>query len=115
MAINIISQTNGLTSKDTYLLTRSPSCIKLSTIKDTTISVSAYVLYEDEKVTSAGEVKTAKILSLKTADGKIYATNSNTFIDEFMYIVSLFGLDSPIRIIGGISRQGRNFLTCSIE
>lgn len=115
MAITIISQTEGLTGKDIYLMTRSPALMKLSTIKDTTIKISAYVLYDDEKISKEGVIKNTKILAIRTSDGKLYATNSNTFIDEFMYIVELFGLDSPIRVIGGTSRSGRNYITCSIE
>lgn len=115
MAISILSKTEGLTGKDIYMMTRSPALVKLSSAKDTTINVSAYALYEDEKVTKDGEVKTVKILSLRTDDGKLYATNSQTFIDEFMYIVELFGLQQPIRVVGGVSRSGRNFITCTIE
>lgn len=115
MAISIISKTEGLNSKDIYMMTRSPNLLKLSSIKDTTIIFDAYVLYEDEKVTKDGEVKTVRILSIRTEDGKLYATNSQTFIDEFMYIVNLFSVSLPIRVVGGVSRSGRNFITCTIE
>ena len=115
MAISIIKQSEGLTGKDIYMMTRSPALEKLSSITDTAIKISAYVLYEDEKISKEGETKTVNILGIRTDTGKLYATNSQTFIDEFLYICDLFGLEMPIRVVGGVSRSGRHYITCTIE
>lgn len=109
--MNIIKASEGLQNIDIYKLTRSPSTVKLSEMKDKTINVKDYVFYEDSRMKSDGSVVTSRILSIRTADGTIYATNSPTFIDEYLYILDLFGEPGEIKVVGGTSRGGRAFIT----
>ena len=53
---------------------------------------------------------------IKTIDGEMFGTISDTFKREFGDIVGFFGDDvGAIKVISGKSKAGRNFITCSVE
>ena len=106
-----------LTVKERYDLTLSQAAQKLSNQKGQAIDFDIWCTYEtpDNKT---GEVRT--ILSLRTPEGEIYATNSDTFIREFLKIADMIedaradGEKADFKsviIMSGTSKAGREFIT----
>lgn len=118
--MRIITTSKELTAPEIYFLTMSPAAKKMKDKKDDEIEVSAFCLYEDA-VKKEGETtgENQQILSILTNDGEIYATNSPTFIDDFMKMWELFeSMNHPIiaiRVIGGKSKKDREFITCTFS
>lgn len=113
--MEIINQSREFSTIEAYQLIRNPETQKMSNNKDIPFEVDCWCIFNDVKKTT-GEVQ--EILSIKTKGGEILATNSKTFMDEFLTIWNLFGEKNenvpPIKIISGTSKNGRNFITCTI-
>ena len=108
-----------LNIKERYALTKSPKIQRMSNIVGAVLSVKAYALYIDSDKDGIDR----QILSIMDHDGDVYATNSGSFIREFMDIVSMCeqceGLDlaealSSIEIMSGTSKAGRTYITCAM-
>ena len=103
----------------TYKLTRSPEVVKLSTLAGQRIDVTGYCIYEDEKPDrKTGEITTSTITAFMTREGELFASNSETVREEWENILEIFGEDLdkengyiPVRIIEGMSKNQRKFLT----
>ena len=99
--------------RELYFLTSAPTIGKISEHKGEQIGVAGYAFYVDEQLnTETGEMQEVEILSIKTPEGEVFATNSATFIREFDKIVSMFGNNFEISIIEGTSKKGRKFVSC---
>lgn len=112
MAITVKEQSREFTKIETYLLTQSKDNILLKDIEDgTPIEVESYMIYEVDK---NDEQKT--ILALLDTDKKVYATMSQTFIEEFIGIFELFET-TPVPVIkkSGTTKNGRTYLTCVLD
>lgn len=96
-------------SKMKYDLMRSPKMQKISLCKGQVIDVDAFVLREDEN--AKGEI--TEVLSIKTPEGELYATNSGTFIREFKAVLECTEPPFSVEVIGGMSRAERPFVTCA--
>lgn len=96
-------------AKEKYDLLRSPKMDKISNAKGQVLEVASYVLRTD--LDKEGNV--VEVLSIKTTDGDLYATNSSTFIREFEAILEctepVFGID----VIDGVSKSNRHYTTCA--
>lgn len=117
--MNIIQKKlpENATAADMYHMLKSPEIRKLSEAAGRTIAIQAYVLYDDEKgTTEEGEVIAQRILSIKDADGTVYATNSQTFVRDFEDMISMFSDFGDevhaVTVKEGRSRNGRSFLNC---
>ena len=109
--MNIIKATEGLTKRNIYDLTRSPEIKKMSENKGTVIDVDSYCLYLD--VNGKGDEVT--ILSIGDRDGSVYATNSQTAIKEFEYILDLMdGEHFAVKVMTGTSKNGREYITVAL-
>ena len=109
--MNVIKSTDGLTKRNIYDLTRSPEIKKMSENKGTIIDVDSYCLYQD--VNGKGDEVT--ILSIGAKDGTVYATNSQTAIKEFEYILDLMdGEPFAVRVMTGTSKNGREYITVAL-
>lgn len=109
----IIRASENLKTVDIYRLTKAPNTQKMSDVKGQRLEVAKYALYEDaDKKT--GEVK--EILAIATPEGETFATNSRTFIDDFLDMVDMFGEAGEkvpaIVVTSGTSKAGREFITC---
>lgn len=113
MTINKTSR--EMSAKEKYFYTRDAGIEKLSSIgEDTVLELLNWVEYEDVNA-KTGEIM--QMLAIETPAG-VYATNSQTFINEFLDIVKMFEetgelLDS-IKLIHGVSKAGRPFLMCGV-
>lgn len=102
-----------LDQRTIYKMIKSPEVKKMSDAEDSILEVKSWVKYSDVD-NKTGEVK--EILTLETVDGEMFGTVSDTFKREFDDIVSFFGDDvGAIKIIGGTSKAGRKFITCTVE
>lgn len=100
-----------MTAKDRYLMLKNPESIKMSDAKNAILKPDAYILFEDQNL-STGEV--SRIVSIRS-EGKVYATNSASFIREFDMIAEAFGDDlPPIKVTTGKSSKGRQYISCEI-
>lgn len=102
-----------LTTVDIYRLTKAPNARKMSDAKGQRIPLSKWAMYDDVN-RKTGEVHT--ILSIASEDGVVYATNSPTFVNDFVSMMELFeaaGEAVPAVVVeSGISKGGREFITC---
>lgn len=98
----------NMSKKTLYMLTKSPEVTSLKNVPDDTeFVVREYIVYEDTN--SKGE--SVEILSLLT-DGGAYASQSQTFKDQFDEIVDIFGLPVTIKKLSGTTKAGREYITC---
>lgn len=113
--MEIINQSREFSTIEAYQLLRNPETQKMSANKDIPFEVDCWCIFNDVKKTT-GEVQ--EILSIKTKGGEVFATNSQTFMDEFLTIWEMFKNKNeevpPIKVISGTSKNGRSFITCTI-
>ncbi len=101
-----------LTMKQLYDLTKSPEIKRMSSNQGEEIEIDAFIEYEDVK--ADGTIST--IVSIKDKTGETFATNSPTFTSDFDSIVEMCTSAGEqlhtIKVSGGRSKAGRNFITC---
>lgn len=113
--MKIIKSSNGLTTKEQYRLCMGDGSQKMIDAIGQTMELRAWALYEDvDKAT--GEVH--EVLSIANEDGEIFSTVSRTFIETFtgmMEFFEAFGETvAAITITGGKSKNGRQYVSCTI-
>lgn len=108
----ITKSSNELTMKQMYDLTKSPEIQKLSDNEGALVQVDAWALYKD----TDKDGNTREILSILDSEVGAIATNSVTFIRDFMEITEMcLDCDAEvhhIKISSGMSKAGRKFYTC---
>lgn len=108
----ITKSSNELTMKQMYDLTKSPEIQKLSDNDGALFQVDAWALYKD----TDKDGNTREILSILDSEVGAVATNSVTFIRDFMEITEMCrDCDVEvhhIKISSGMSKAGRKFYTC---
>ena len=114
--MEIIKKTDNLTAADLYSMTKGPDVRKMQDCKGETLEIAAYVLYQDASSVSGESVS---VLSVKTVEGALYATNSKTFIRNFSDILAMYeecGEEAPTKFKVGSARSnaGREYLTCTV-
>lgn len=112
--MNIIRTMNGKTldKKEMYKLCLSDTTTSIKTLEDNTVlSVTNYCEYVD--IDSKG--KEQHLLSLKTDSG-YFATNSETFIRNFLKIADLFEEEGIINIVkvSGITKNDKPFVNVTL-
>lgn len=100
--------------RELYFMTTAPTIGKISDHKGEQFGVAGYAFYVDEQIDNeeTGEMHEVKLLSIKTPEGEVFATNSETFMREFEKIVDIFENGFEISIIEGESKKGRKFVSC---
>lgn len=109
----IKKSSDELTMKQMYDLMKSPEIQRVSDNDDALVQVDAWVLYKDTD--KDGNMR--EILSiLDNGVGAAVATNSATFIRDFMEIVDMcmdYGMEvQHVKISSGTSKADRKFYTC---
>lgn len=98
--------------KTAYKLMKSPEVKKMSTAEGSILEIESWIQYTSSN-RETGEIN--EVIAIETRDGELFATISNTFKEEFMDMVEWFGADlGAIKVIGGKSKAGRNYITCGI-
>lgn len=108
---NIINKSRELNNQEIYLLTMSPKSDSVKNHVGERIDVSAWAIYEDVDKKS-GEVH--EVLSVLTPDNEVLSSISPTFQSDFMDMAELFHNDFAFEVISGMSKAGREFVTCSL-
>lgn len=112
MANVIRKHPETMTPKELYLMLKNPNSIKMSDAKGQTLHPEAYVLFDD---VNQGTGEVVHIVSIRS-NGKVYATNSASFIREFDMIAEAFGDDMPdIEVTTGKSSKGRQYISCAVK
>lgn len=111
--MEIVKATENLDAKMRYRLAKDPTTEKMSKHKNEVVSFDAYMVREE--VNSDAEI--VKVLSMHVVpDDIIIATNSKTFIREFLDMLSCFEEVGEkvdcIEILTGISKAGREYISC---
>ena len=108
--MEIIKQVGEFTKGEVFNVTQG-STAKISDMVDTIIEPAGWILYRDENV--KGELQ--EVLVIKDGEGNLSATISNTFISQFLKMYKFMeGENYSIRIVGGKSKAGRNYITCEV-
>ena len=95
-----------------YKLTKSPSVKKMKDAVGSVINVKAYCHYDD----SAEDENEKPVLTLLSADGSVYGTNSKTAIGNFNDLIELFSdeVESEkglaVYVNSSVSKNGREFI-----
>ena len=113
--MEIVSKSAGITAAELYTMTKGNTVRKMADARGEILDISKYVLYKDQNQ----EGEETLVLSVLTADGAYYATNSKTFIRNYRDIIAIFeesGEPIPTRyaVGSGRSKAGRQYLTCDI-
>jgi D-Tyr-tRNAtyr deacylase len=113
--MEIIKKSEGLTSADLYSLTKGSDVRKMADAKGEILEISKFVLYQDTDVNG----EPMQVLSVETAQGVRYATNSKTFVRNFNDILDIFEisgepLPTKFKVGSGKSKSNREYLTCDI-
>lgn len=108
----IKKSSDELTMKQMYDLTKSPEIQKLSDNDGVIVQVDAWALYND----TDKDGNTREILSILDNELAAIATNSPTFIRDFMEIAEMCAICGievhHVKISSGMSKAGRKFYTC---
>lgn len=106
-----IVRTNTEDKVTLYKLTQDAGIRKMTDIKGDIKTVKAYAQYTDED--KDGNVR--EIVSIMGEDDVVHATNSPTFIRDFLKMVDLFGDElKSINVVAGTSKANREFITASL-
>lgn len=113
--MTIIKTSKEMSAVEKYAMTKNADIAKMSDIKaGTKVNVKSWLLYEDVNQ-KTGERQ--QILSVDTGKG-VYATNSPTFVRDFMDMVEIFSESGDVlnafKMTGGTSKAGRAFITCAL-
>ena len=101
-----------MTMKQMYDLTKSPEIQRVSDNEGALVQVDAWALYND----TDKDGNTREILSILDNEVGAIATNSATFIRDFMEIEEMCAICGVkvqhVKIGSGTSKAGRKFYTC---
>ena len=102
----------NMDARSQYKMMKSPEVKKMSDAEDSILEVDAWILYSDIDQKTGEE---RRVLVIKTVDGEMFGTISDTFKREFGDIVNFFGNDvGAINVISGQSKAGRRYITCTV-
>ena len=109
----IESKNENISVKEKYLMSMNPEIRRMRDAEGMILPVLNWMIYSDKD--KEGNEQT--LLSILSEDNVAYATNSRTFIESFDTLRDMF-TDSgeeitAIKVIGGQSKAGRHFITCS--
>ena len=97
--------------KDIYKMTHTNTALSIKELEDSTnITPINFILYTD--VNAKGEEN--EVLAILDAEGCIYTTISATFKTAFFEMVDNFEMDFTFEKISGVTKAGREFVTCQL-
>lgn len=108
--INILKTNKEISKKDLYYLTMAPDSTKMSEAVGETIDIQYAVIYEDVR-----NDKTSTVSAIMDVDGRVYATNSNSFKERLEDILEFFPDEEiSIKVCQGTSKSGRPYIYCTL-
>lgn len=106
--MKVIAKSNNLKPQELYNMANGNDIKRMRDVADQTLELAGWLIFEDTK--PDGEVST--IVSVKTREGEVYATNSPTFRRSFESMTAFFDSVDAIRVVSATSKKGRPFITC---
>ena len=111
--MNILKTSGTFTMAEMYRLTKSPEIAKLSTMKGQVLDVDKFIVYEDNKADGDSVV----IAAFETTQGELFATNSKTFTNDFLDIVTMCeetgaAMPKQIKVFEKTGKSGRAYIQC---
>lgn len=106
--MKVIAKSNNLKPHELYQMVNGNDIKRMRDVAGQTLQLAGWLIFEDEK--PDGEVST--IVTIRTAEGEIYATNSPTFRRSFESMTAFFDTVDAIRVVSLTSKKGRPFITC---
>lgn len=108
--MTIKEKSKEFTKTELYKLTRGQS-INMKDAIGTEFKPAGYLIYEETN--SRGE--DVEILAVLAEDGQVFSTMSATFKREFHFIWDLMDGDSfVLKVIGGLTKSNRDYVSCSL-
>lgn len=112
--MQIIHQTTNLAQdrKTAYNMTAGAGVGKMRTVAGQDIEIAAMLIYTDTG-TDGNEVT---VVSIKTAEGDVLATNSPSFVRDILGMVAIFGIDDVknVRVLSCSSKSGRTYIRAQL-
>ena len=109
--MKILNSKGNFTKAEIFNITQGATLMKVSEHVGETLELEGFILYGDED--QKGEIQ--EVLALKETNGMMSATISQTFIRQFKKALEFMGEESfNIRVVGGKSKSGRDYITCEI-
>ena len=110
--MNILKTSGTFTMAEMYRLTKSPEIAKLSTVKGQVLDIDRFIVYEDNKAEGA-----VVIAAFETTQGELFATNSRTFTNDFLDIVTMCeetgaAMPKQIKVLEKTGKSGRAYIQC---
>lgn len=110
--MRIINQSKELTMMQKYALTKNPLGKTMKEAVGQVIEIDIWAIYEDKNA----KAEDVTILALRTKEGDIFRTISETFINAFDDICDLacdMGEEvKMIKPVSGLAKSGREYITC---
>ena len=106
--MKVIAKSNNLKPQELYQMANGNEIKRMRDVAGQTLELAGWLIFEDEK--PGGEIST--IVSVRTVEGEIYATNSPTFRRSFESMTAFFDSVDAIKAVSATSKKGRPFITC---
>lgn len=115
--MKVVKSNRELSVEETFFHAMAPGKLRMKDIIGTAIEIDTWAIVDDGVADEEGNYKEKLILSIRDTAGTGYSSNSPTFIKDFEKMESLFDsmgkkLDKVL-VIGGTSKNGREFVDCS--
>lgn len=106
--MKVIAKSNNLKPQELYQMVNGNDIKRMRDVAGETLKLAGWLIFEDEK--PDGEVST--IVTIRTTEGEIYATNSPSFLRCFESMTAFFDTLSAIKVVSLTSKKGRQYITC---
>ena len=110
--INIIAKSKDFDKVEEYLMTKGKDVHSVKDVEDgTSILVDGYIIFTDTNKNG----DEFEIMSIITPEKEVYATQSQTFKESLLDIISIMGVGAPIVKISGKTKAGRPYVDCKLD
>lgn len=112
--MKIIKTSGTFTMAEMYRLTKSTEIAKLSSVKGQVLDIGRFIVYEDNSKADEAVV----IAAFETVQGELFATNSRTFTNDFLDIVTMCeetgaAMPKQIKVLEETGKSGRAYIQCA--
>lgn len=110
--MRIINQSKEMTMMQKYDLTKNPLGKSMKESVDQVLEIDIWAIYEDKNA----KAEDITVLAVRTKEGDVFRTISETFINAFDEICDLacdMGEEvKTIKPVSGVAKSGREYITC---
>ena len=106
--MKVIAKSNNLKPQELYNMANGNDIKRMRDAAGQTLELAGWLIFEDVKQNS----QVFTIVSVKTVEGEVYATNSPTFRRSFESMAAFFDEIRAIKVVSAMSKKGRPFITC---